>query len=265
MEHRLLVAVNIQENIRIWLAENQPLTDDEKEPCPFQFGPIYLGSKLPLCRIEEVQRSNMDDPAFSNFADRLSDFVNDHLLPDESAKVKYNSNDKVGRTFRRTQVCNDEHTICLQIMECRFMKIAYDSRVTWTDHTDYLRCSPSFYGHPRYDGVIVQCRDGTFLFGRLVMVFLCAVSSVQTEPVVLILQPMDIPAGQRTDSRKDIHLGLNRVISRERADCIFISASNLVRGALLTPSYDADNNFFAVDMVDGDMFLRLKEIFWMSY
>lgn len=90
------------------------------------------------------------------------------------------------------------------------------------------------------------------------MVFLCLIGPGQLEPIALIL-PMDIPAGSR--SRKDTHLGLYRVHSRSRSECIFVSARNIVRGALLANAYDQPGHYFAVDMIDSDMFLRLKEIF----
>ena len=99
VEHRFLVAVNIRENIQIWLQGNQPLPEDEKEPCPFQFGSLYLGSRQDPCSLGELELVKAGDLAYTDFASRLSTFVNDNLLPDGSPKIRYLLHDKVGHVF----------------------------------------------------------------------------------------------------------------------------------------------------------------------
>lgn len=149
-------------------------------------------------------------------------------------------------------------------MECRFIKPSYESIVTWTSCEDYLRCAPLFYGQPRYDGIMVSVAGdqlNNVLFGQLVFSFLCKVGNGDTEPIALIW-PMDIPSdSQNPHARKDRHLGLFRLRARPRAQCRFVSLRSTIRGAMLVNSYDTAGDFFVVDLVDSDMFLRLKEVF----
>lgn len=105
---------------------------------------------------------------------------------------------------------------------------------------------------------MVQNGDGKALFGKLLFVFVCYVADEQLEPLALI-QPMYIPTGCR--ERKDTHLGLYRLTAQPRNESVLVSTRVIIRGALLAKANDKPNDFFAVDMVDSDMFIRLKEVF----
>ncbi|KAG2744652.1 hypothetical protein P692DRAFT_20743524, partial [Suillus brevipes Sb2] len=45
------------------------------------------------------------------------------------------------------------------ITECCFLKVNYKSIVDWRQHTDYLQCSPKFYGCPHFNCVFIQMTD----------------------------------------------------------------------------------------------------------
>ena len=143
-------------------------------------------------------------------------------------------------------------------MECRFLKVNFESVVTLQTETDYLRCSPMFHGTRRNDGIIYRLPTGALRFGMLhfVFVFMREDDESSMEPVIL-LRPMDIPIGPR--SCKDVDLGLHRV--RACTDFCFVSARSIVRGALLVNDPDSQQDFFAVDVVDTDMFLRFRSLF----
>lgn len=129
--------------------------------------------------------------------------------------------------------------------------------VDWRQSTDYLRCSPSFHHEPRYDHIIFQTAEG-LIFARLIFLFTCVIDKA-TYPIALV-QPSDAPIGQRT--RKDKDFGLYRVRARPRASTEFISVQSIIRGALLTKDAAAAsseyNDSFVVDVIDADMFLRMK-------
>ncbi|KAK0479440.1 hypothetical protein EDD18DRAFT_1113786 [Armillaria luteobubalina] len=70
------------------------------------------------------------------------------------------------------------------------------SLINFKKSTDLLRCSPSFYNHPRYDGVIINTDEGVYI-GRLVQLFECEYLE-QRYPLALV-HPFDITV---TDGRQ---------------------------------------------------------------
>lgn len=133
------------------------------------------------------------------------------------------------------------------------MKVKYTSAVSWDTATDYLRCNPRFHGRPRYDGVIVNIGN-KIIFAKLVFIFECRFEEV-VEPLALVL-PLDVPTGPR--SRKDKDLGLHRVRAVPRIDCEFIPVQSIIRGAMLVQDQDTPDEYFVVDVVDTDMFMRMR-------
>jgi hypothetical protein len=150
----------------------------------------------------------------------------------------------------------------LKIIECRFIKVDFEDKVTWKLETDYLRCSPKFHGHARYDCVIFLDHDNHCSFARLVFVFVCEVLG-QTVPMALV-QPADMGLEGRPRV-VDLDLGLHRLKMRKRTDCRFIPLRSVVRGALLVQDSKNHNEYIVVDTIDGDMFLRVQDLFPKSY
>ncbi|KAJ7265517.1 hypothetical protein C8J57DRAFT_992587, partial [Mycena rebaudengoi] len=74
-----------------------------------------------------------------------------------------------------------------------------------------------------------------------------------------LVQPMDAGTGQLTS--KDKALGFYRVRAKPRQNSEFISVHSIVRGALLVPAGDRHGEYLVVDVVDEDMFLRLKSMY----
>jgi hypothetical protein len=141
-------------------------------------------------------------------------------------------------------------------MEYRFLKVNYESIVDFRCATDYLRCNPEFYGKPRYDCIAINTANG-YIFAQLIFMFSCEVDR-KKYPIALV-QPFDAPIPNR--SRKDKDLGLCRVRERPCAQSEFVLVSTIVRGALLAEDPENVGDWFVVDLVDTDMFLRLKKIF----
>lgn len=136
------------------------------------------------------------------------------------------------------------------------MKIHYESTETWKKVTDYLRCSPDFYGHPRYDCVMIKTL-GKPIFGRLLFIFTFAVED-RKYPLALI-QPYDGHTGIRR--QKDRDFGFYRVRRNTHLHSEIISVHSIIRGALLVDDFGKDGDFLIVDTIDGDMFLRLQQIY----
>ena len=127
--------------------------------------------------------------------------------------------------------------------------------VDWKIRIDYLRCNPSFHGRPRFDCVIVYGGDGYF-FARLLYLFTYNFRGT-TFPIALIQPYADV----RTQRKKDWELRLHRLRPKTSRDSIFISARSIRRGAFLAPALDHPNDVIIVDVVDTDMFIRIKSIY----
>lgn len=127
--------------------------------------------------------------------------------------------------------------------------------VNWQLKTDYLRCNPSFHELPQYDYAIMNTGQHP-IFAKLVCMFTCTVAS-KPYPIALI-QPYDAPIPGR-HLKKDDDLGLIRIRARPRSASEFISLKSVVRGALLVEDMETSGDYFVVDAVDTDMFLRMHD------
>ena len=58
----------------------------------------------------------------------------------------------------------------IQVIEYYYLKVNYRSMVNWCEHTDYLHCSLSFHGTPRYDCVIIKIKT-SHIFGCFLLIF----------------------------------------------------------------------------------------------
>lgn len=146
-----------------------------------------------------------------------------------------------------------------QVTEHRFLKTYYESLVDWKAHTDYLRCSPSFFSRKRYDCVIVHSAYRDF-FARLLYLFTFSYEDVVL-PVALILPFSEITVLRNWEKARDKDLNLHRLRARPRKDSEFISIRSITRAAFIVPEHSKDSDFLVVDVVDTDMFLRIKAMY----
>lgn len=124
----------------------------------------------------------------------------------------------------------------------------------WRQDTDILRCNSKFYGHPRYDCAMFSATPSPF-FGCLMPMFTCVVGS-WIESIALI-QSFD----QRPLSQKDQDLGFYRVWERQRGSLAeFVSLHSVQRGELLVQDFEKSGDYLVHDLVDSDMFLRVREL-----
>lgn len=128
--------------------------------------------------------------------------------------------------------------------------------------TDYLRCSPSFFGARRYDGVIYTATgnedEGTAQYGFAKLIF-CFTMNVKGNIMPLaFVEGMTVP---RTRNDSDKELGLYRVHSKGRDKPMVIPLRSLKRGALLYEDPEKPLDYYVVDAVDQDMFVRVERIF----
>ena len=139
----------------------------------------------------------------------------------------------------------------------------------WRQEIDHLRCTPSFFNKgARYDGVVFHDGKGGHQFGKLRMVFISQVAKV-SYPVALV-EVLDIAHNSSARPALDHDLGLCRLRSRRKNDepSRLIPAEWIIRGALIVKDHGCEmgDEYFVVDVVDSDMFLRCKEYvpYWYS-
>ena len=94
------------------------------------------------------------------------------------------------------------------------------------------------------------------IFARLLFIFICKVDD--TEYPLALIHPHDEPIEKYPE--KDADLGFYRVQATSQKKSEFIFLDSMIRGALVVEDYDTENQFFVVDVVDSDMFLRMQEL-----
>jgi hypothetical protein len=98
--------------------------------------------------------------------------------------------------------------------------------------------------------------EGRPFFARLVGVFCCSVG--ENELSLALIHPYDAGIGVRRS--RDIDLGLWRVRAKPRSSSEFIFAHTIIRGAALASDPETTGDYFVMDTIDADMFLRMKTL-----
>lgn len=128
--------------------------------------------------------------------------------------------------------------------------------VDWHIKTDYLRCNPMFSGRPRYDFVIVD-RPGGLVFAQLAFVFVCRVGGHDYH--LALVQSLEKKS--RSNMKIiDKNLSISRWHIRPRDRCEVIPLNYIVRGAVLVEDAQYSGDYFVIDTLDEDMFLRVHKM-----
>ncbi|KAI6010268.1 hypothetical protein EDC04DRAFT_2960654 [Pisolithus marmoratus] len=99
-------------------------------------------------------------------------------------------------------------------------KVNYESTVDWKIGTDYLWCNPSFHRHECFDCALVQSID------------------------------------QHQNEKLIFQLRLKHLHSRPLSSSEIIPLWSIVQGALVAPDFKCSGNYFLMNYIDTDMFLR---------
>ncbi|KAG2092954.1 uncharacterized protein F5147DRAFT_747983 [Suillus discolor] len=171
---------------------------------------VHLGSKQGRHAFSDIMDTHGTDRAFTDFWTKLNGFPNVFLLQNGIPLP-----DGPGRALHLR--AEDE------IMEFRFLRVNYKSMVDWRLHQDLLRCSPKFYGSPRFDCIIVKTTDKPF-FTHLVYLFGCSIGD--TDLALALIHPYDVGIGVR--QRQDVDLGLWCVRAKPRSSSEIISVWSII-------------------------------------
>ncbi|KAK7000821.1 hypothetical protein R3P38DRAFT_3327544 [Favolaschia claudopus] len=226
--HRTLVAKYIRDQLD---GRETFLDDDDfEQQAPSDIEPVgnvVVGSRKTPTSFADLENVMKEDTAFTRFRLRFAEFLN-IFLP------------AFGYTLPQGKRVALQPT--QEIIPFQFLKVFFQSLETWIEDADYLRCSPSFHNSERYDAALVKTVDG-HIFARLVYVFTHKIED-KTHPFAL-----------------DKALGLYRVRERQRKECEFISVHSIVRGAFIVPDFSRKGDYLVVDIIDADMFLRLRGLY----
>ncbi|KAI0658337.1 hypothetical protein C8Q70DRAFT_917521 [Cubamyces menziesii] len=215
--------------------DSEPLSDS------LGGGHISLGARQNKCTIAQFLEAHRDDVAFRNFEQRLSKFLTKeykaHNIPlPQNKPIKF--------------------LLSSMITEYRLLRVNYESMADWRQDTDLIRCSPSFFGMPRYDCIILRSAVGPDFFGRLLCMFTCTVGD-KVEPIALIL-PYNKPT--RALPVKDHDLRFYRLHEQTRQRAEFVSLHAVRRGALLVQDFETKDDYLVHDLIDSDMFFRVQAL-----
>ncbi|KAG2139767.1 hypothetical protein DEU56DRAFT_871106 [Suillus clintonianus] len=161
---------------------------------------VKLGSKQQSQTFDVIEVAHRDDQAFGDFHIKLNDFLNT-LLPSLNVPLPSGKHIHLRGTDEITEYC--------------FIHINYKSMVDWCQHTNYLRCSPLFFGSPRFDCVFIRLTENKVILGRLIFCFECQVED-RRFPLALI-HPFDSPTGLCLRKDKDLNFFRVRVGPRAQA------------------------------------------------
>ena len=74
-----------------------------------------------------------------------------------------------------------------------------------------------------------------------------------------LIHPYDAPVGT-INQRRDRDLHFLKVGAKPHGASEFISVESIIRGALLIKDYGHEGHFLVVDLVDPDMWFRVREM-----
>lgn len=215
-----------------------------------------LGSKQKTLSIEDVlEDSKGADPAFMNFCSQVSLAIQ-ALSSAPADTIAINDSHRVRLIYFIGMFRYSDLTNYIQITEYQLVKVEYESVVDWRVKTDYLRCNPKFHGRPRYDFVIANLSRGC-IFAQLVFVFVCRVN--EHDYRLAIIQPLEKTTRSST-KEVDKKLSIYRWKIRARNRCEVVPLNCIVRGAVLVGDPKFRGDYFVIDTLDDDMFLRVKKI-----
>ena len=245
------------------------LEDDEKDSDGLQDDftyseHIYLGSPKKPITVADVATLSASR-SFRDFCKKLTLFLNDFLpqanipIPGGTGIVIVRETDKVSISYSLSAPAAFL-LLCTQLQEFRYLKVNYESHVDWKTATDYLRCNPNFHGHERYDCALVRITDrlnnDKVMVVRLQFMFEYTIGEA-TLRLVLVM-PLDFPTGKTRAIDEDLRL--IRLRTRAAASSQIIPLRSIIRGALLVPDFARDGDYFLVNYIDSDMFLRSQTL-----
>ncbi|KAF8322954.1 uncharacterized protein EI90DRAFT_3130601 [Cantharellus anzutake] len=147
------------------------------------------------------------------------------------------------------------------ITEYHLLEVAYESQVHWYTNHDLLCTNPNFYGQAHYDSVMVDTVNGP-AFAQLVLMFGITPSSI-IGTVQLALIRCYTPIHPSSCPLSDKPVSFRRFKLSEESSSTIISLESVICGVLVPTFLESSNGadtFFVNDLVDGDIFIRMRHL-----
>jgi hypothetical protein len=74
----------------------------------------------------------------------------------------------------------------------------------------------------------------------------------------VLVQPFDAQVPQPSTQEKNFQLF--RIRARARTSSCFISATSIIRGVVIIPTYIKEGDFYVFDLLDDDIFFRVRDL-----
>ncbi|KAI0091220.1 hypothetical protein BDY19DRAFT_934569 [Irpex rosettiformis] len=216
-----------------------------------EFNHIALGSPRDPVKISTLEEAHRADDAFHGFQTKLLTCIRDLAR-------RYGEAGQLGDLGPVTQDCVN---ITDTLTEYCYLRVRYESKVTWREEIDLLRCSSMFHGAPRHDSVIVDCGwDKPPIFCKLLYTFTYKFRG--TVLALALVHPYDASLQSSSSRRRvDRDLALCRVAEQPRRQSRIVPLRAIRRGALLVGDSKRLREHLVIDALDGDMFLRCIDLF----
>ena len=130
----------------------------------------------------------------------------------------------------------------------------------WCTMTDYLRYSPGFHHNERRDFVLVHHSRLRIAFAQLVHLFTCKVGSIEYS--LALIQVLERDSRSAEVKRVDKSVATFQLHMRPRSQCEVIPLHAIIRGTLLVADSKYKGDYFVIDMIDTDMYLRVAAMDW---
>ena len=96
------------------------------------------------------------------------------------------------------------------------------------------------------------------MFAKLILLFTTTLKIDDINHPWAYVQPFDSPIRGLTEKEK--RLELYRLRAQPRGSAEFVDARSIIRGVLLVPTFEKEDDYFVFDVLDADLFLRMKEL-----
>ncbi|KIJ66780.1 hypothetical protein HYDPIDRAFT_174145 [Hydnomerulius pinastri MD-312] len=230
------------EDERAQSAAKDPDSDDDTVQSSFE-GLIKLGAPRKPQSIASITADHASDPECRGFHQKFTAFINQCLPLYLNQDPGTWNNISFPETF--------------ELREHAYLKVNYESKMDWRKYTNHLRCNPSFHSKPRYDCVLFQFSQDEIPFARLMFMFTCKIPEFGEYDFALVHPyTAELSAARKLS---DMDLRITCIKARLHLASVFIPIWSVIRGALLYPDPQHKHEYFVVEHIDGDMFLRIKE------
>ncbi|KAF8154643.1 hypothetical protein B0H34DRAFT_852350 [Crassisporium funariophilum] len=232
------------------IADNQD-KDKGSAQDPHTFGNIYLGSREKKTSFNQVEAEHMGRPLFGKLWERSMRKIKE-LLERTDSPVNVNATHEDVKAAIGAVTKDDPVP-------------TYESLVDWRAHTDYLHAHPTYckIAGGRFACVIIDSTPRP-LFAQLIFVYTVALKIQVNGKQETFQIPLALVQPFKENLKmfkQDKDLGLMRLKLMPEDSARIAPAHSIICGAYIVSEGEGFGTSLIVDVVDTDMFLRLKKLY----